>query len=429
MSAQEAELRARIDELSSKIDLQPALLKELERDRSLARRQLNAVADPLERLPLEISSEIFLRTLDAFPRPGDRHIPMLLLNICNAWTIIALSIPALWTAIRIGFPCAEGLTQVLPLWFGRAHNRSLSLSLQGDLDSFTPRVSAVIWEHGAHLKHLEIWDGQDNRLHYDERDKNMIVLFGGTTGPLPLLESLTPETSSPQRGFLAPQIFELLSLAPKIVSCIFRDIEYWHNLDVVSETLEIPSLRRLMFGNHEHYPDIDKGILKCLSLPALEALSVSVALGDLWSFLKRSSPPLQELVLGLPNHDSIRLHQSLHLIPSLARFKIWVPDAQAVVALFVALADSPSLLPKLQRLVVRTMPRHPPPTSPYISQFSWPTLLRVLSTRRFQFHISSVTEPPVDVLAALRELAADGIKIYIGTRERNFVDLPSEGAI
>ncbi|KAJ7657481.1 hypothetical protein B0H17DRAFT_870855, partial [Mycena rosella] len=65
-----------------------------------------AVRDPVSRLPLEISSEIFIQCLPSTsnPQPGARDIPMLLLNICNAWTDIALSTPALWEAIHIQFP-------------------------------------------------------------------------------------------------------------------------------------------------------------------------------------------------------------------------------------------------------------------------------------------------------------------------------------
>ncbi|KAJ7748784.1 hypothetical protein DFH07DRAFT_713969, partial [Mycena maculata] len=63
-------------------------------------REVLAVHDPLARLPLEISSEIFLQCLPPLPEPGAHHVPMLFLNICNAWTSIALSTPALWASIH-----------------------------------------------------------------------------------------------------------------------------------------------------------------------------------------------------------------------------------------------------------------------------------------------------------------------------------------
>ncbi|KAJ7328941.1 hypothetical protein DFH08DRAFT_1084414 [Mycena albidolilacea] len=84
MSIQESKrlvLRPRIEELSSEILLQKELLKKLEHDKILVKRELNAVADPVARLPLELSSEIFLQSLDPLPKPQPRarHAPMLLL--------------------------------------------------------------------------------------------------------------------------------------------------------------------------------------------------------------------------------------------------------------------------------------------------------------------------------------------------------------
>ncbi|KAJ7774949.1 hypothetical protein B0H16DRAFT_1408086, partial [Mycena metata] len=92
------DIEARIDELSAEIERQKNILDQLERSRKVAYRQLNAIRDPVARLPLEISSEIFLQCLSLSPRPpaDPRVAPMLLLNICNAWTNIALSNPALW---------------------------------------------------------------------------------------------------------------------------------------------------------------------------------------------------------------------------------------------------------------------------------------------------------------------------------------------
>ncbi|KAJ7896344.1 hypothetical protein B0H14DRAFT_2333362 [Mycena olivaceomarginata] len=141
MSAQE--LHTHIEELSSEITLQKKLL--------------NTVMDPLARLPLEISSEIFLQCIrvnpnctarqgNPSPRPmaGARQVPMLLLNVCNAWSAIALSTPAVWSAIQINFPCTEGLTQLLPIWFQCAGNQPLYISLCGDLSNLN-NPGSVIW--------------------------------------------------------------------------------------------------------------------------------------------------------------------------------------------------------------------------------------------------------------------------------------------
>ncbi|KAJ6558227.1 hypothetical protein B0H19DRAFT_132460 [Mycena capillaripes] len=125
------ELRARIAKLSAEIELHKDVLKKLEQDKSLVQRQLNAVLDPVAQLPLEISSEIFLQSLPILPKPGLNNVPMLLLNICSAWTDIALSTPDLWTAINITFPSAEGSEDGARTWLQRAGNCPLSISLVG----------------------------------------------------------------------------------------------------------------------------------------------------------------------------------------------------------------------------------------------------------------------------------------------------------
>ncbi|KAJ7851546.1 hypothetical protein B0H13DRAFT_1643911, partial [Mycena leptocephala] len=98
------DLRARIEKLLTEIDLQKEVLKKLEHDKSLLQRQLNTALDPVARLPFEISSEIFLQSLPDFVEPGAHHAPMLLLIICNTWTNVVLSTPALWASIHIAFP-------------------------------------------------------------------------------------------------------------------------------------------------------------------------------------------------------------------------------------------------------------------------------------------------------------------------------------
>jgi hypothetical protein len=148
---------------------------------------------------------------------------------------------------------------------------------------------------------LEIYDD----FHYDEdSDKvidRIIDIFSDdpTPRPLPLLETLTVNTMNVKRGFLSPQILQLLLLAPSIVSCTFENIVRWHDLDVTLEKLVVPTFRRLMPGNRG-----DAKILDRLSLPRLDVLSVSIAIpGDdlrLFSSLARSSPPSPRTGPGTP---------------------------------------------------------------------------------------------------------------------------------
>ncbi|KAJ7242388.1 hypothetical protein B0H12DRAFT_1236782 [Mycena haematopus] len=407
------ELRARIMELDTEINLQRELLKKLEHDKSLVQRQLNAVFDPMARLPLEICSEIFLQSLSPLPQPGASDVPTLLLNICNAWSAIALSTPDLWSAIQIEFPCTDGLARLLRIWFERAHNRPLSVLLHGDLTSWDRSFSAVIWRHGAQLKHLEIVD-LDYYYEDDEDDERQVHFFAGTIAePLSLLEHLTIRSPTP-----GDEILELLSLAPNLVVCAL-DYNLMHGSDTSENPVLNLSLRQLTFGDQSDWYSGDHcndALLSRLSLPALKTLSLPMSClsaGDFLRFMKRSTPPLQDLVMGWDYHvtDSIGLRECLDLIPSLARFDLRRPNALIMADLSAALADSPSLLPNLCSLTIQTFDRT------LISDSSWRMLARAVSNRRIQFHVLGRFYPslalPEDVLAAFQELVGDGIEIHI----------------
>ncbi|KAF7328735.1 hypothetical protein MVEN_02502200 [Mycena venus] len=179
-----------------------------------------------------------------------------------------------------------------------------------------------------------------------------------------------------------------------------------------------------MFGRDAGYPDSDDNILNFLSLPTLEALSVSfrqLHIADLVSFLERSSPPLQVLIAGegLGSSDFIKLHRCLTLVPTVTCFEIWWPDPNIVVDLFTALADSASLLPNLRYLTIHHVDES------NILDSSCETLIRALSARRTELQVVRIIfddrPPPVDLLDALRKLVADGMEIYIGTKERNYI--------
>ncbi|KAJ7464801.1 hypothetical protein B0H11DRAFT_2285063 [Mycena galericulata] len=422
------ELEARIEKLSADIAGQKKILADLEKSKSRVQRQLNAVRDPVARLPLEISSEIFLQCLPHFSEPGPHHVPMLFLNICNAWTDIALSIPALWATIRIAIPCAEGFVELLETWLQRAGSHPLSVSLSNNFDNSDPGVAPLIWQYGQQLKHLEFCYGKkDDGYEFIDID----ILGCSSPDPLPLLETLTirclidPPGDS-DLGYYAPQILELLRRAPNLVECMFDDVQTVHGFHDIKETLVLPNLRRLTFGNGTDNPQSDDRILMRLTTPRLESLSVSV-LGisgdDLLSFLERSSPPLRELVLGdaLDSDDFEGLNESLRLVPTLARLELrsW-PVTRRLDELVPA--SLPGLLPDLRSLTIGFYLPEP---------LWWETLLRVLTARRAQIQIVfiefggevSSCKIAANILAGFKELVAGGMKIHIGNQAQNLLDL------
>ncbi|KAJ7680714.1 hypothetical protein DFH06DRAFT_427415 [Mycena polygramma] len=425
MSVQD--LRARIVKLSTDIETHKTLLKQLEREKCLVQRRLNAALDPVARLPLEISSEIFLHCLPALPDPSARHAPMLLVNVCNAWADIAISTSALWATIHITFPVDERFRNVISIWLRRACNRPLSVSLRGKVNK---DVAGTIWRHGLQLKHLNICcDGEtrdvDDSGYSDDEDR--IDIFGGSPGSLPLLKSFTicGLTSTDVRGgYSASQFLALFRLAPNLVECTIDHIFPMLDLQNVDEILVLPALRRLVF---DQLDSNDDEILKCLSLPKLQTLSIplsEIRPDNLLSFLQRSSPPLQELTVGFS--EFAELADSLRLVPTLTSFEHWC-HVDRVTELFVALTESPSLLPNLHRLILRLYTSTPPP----LPHSTLNTLLAALWTRRTQLRVvhldlqcglETVLEPLAPyILASFSELMQDGMEVYIGPKSHNLV--------
>ncbi|KAJ7915577.1 hypothetical protein B0H13DRAFT_2453881 [Mycena leptocephala] len=401
------EIQARIAKLSTDIDLQKEVLRQLEQSKSAAQRELNAIRDPVARLPLEISSEIFLLCLPLQPMPGADDAPMLLLNICNAWTDIALSTPALWAAIHINFPHGEGFKEVITIWLQRARNRPLTISLDGEFDQ---SVAPFIWQHAQQLKHLEILCYRYGGDSDEGSDGGFDLLEGTSPGPLSVLETLIVDGEYPG------EVLELLQLAPKLVECTFLDRVH-SDFEQVDKMLILPTLRRMMFGKVTKCPSGDDNILNGLSLPALEMLSLplhEVTVDDFFSFLDRSSPPLQELLIDgrIFGLDFIRLAECLHLIPTLTRFELWRPRSRSVASIFTALADSLYLLPNLQSLTIHMGAQQ---VNEFHSDGLWQTILRALSARRTQLRVLHVNL--ADILAAFAELVQDGMQIHIGSQK------------
>ncbi|KAJ7902852.1 hypothetical protein B0H14DRAFT_3422312 [Mycena olivaceomarginata] len=417
MSCQAEQLRARIGNLETEIDLQKRLLRKLEDDKRIAQRQLNAVLDPVACLPLEISSEIFAQSLGPFqslgPEAGALHIPMLLLSICSAWTDIALATPALWVAIHITFPCAPGMKELLPIWFERAHNCPLSVSLSGV--PFNQDVLSVIWKQGQQLQHFEMDKGDGRGTRGGIR---RLWEDHSPVGPLPSLQTLAIRGwSSGGYTFSFRQISELLHMSPNLTECILCDLEITDDAEVAKADIVLPKLRRLIFGE----PGIflfNNVVLDCLSLPRLELLSISLpdeeAWDDLLSFLKRSSPPLRELTVKFDGLGISNLPQYLCLVPDLRRFEVWWPKCHVMEELFAMLAESPSLVPNLNTLVILN------PKS--FSGSFWTALLRTLAAHCTELHVFCL-EVPEPLFAsempapshidAFRELAVGGTRVRI----------------
>ncbi|KAJ7766901.1 hypothetical protein B0H16DRAFT_1522769 [Mycena metata] len=151
------ELEARIDKLANEI-------KELQHQKCATQRQLNALRDPVERLPLEISSEIFLQCpfehdgLGQMGQSKPQMAPLLLLQICRAWTNIASYTPALWARVHMDRPRAN----ILQVWLQRARNHALAVSLRRTLSL---DLALVLRRHSEQLTNLYLRLAECNMTH------------------------------------------------------------------------------------------------------------------------------------------------------------------------------------------------------------------------------------------------------------------------
>ncbi|KAK7028367.1 F-box domain-containing protein [Favolaschia claudopus] len=419
------DLRARITNLDHEIVLQQQLLQKLKKDRCFAKRELNAVLDPVACLPLELSSEIFLQCLDPVPQVGAHCTPMLFLNVCHAWSDIALSTPLLWASIGIFFPRAPNFQTLLRLWLRRANDYPLSISLTGLFDY---AVVSDIWEHSAQITHLDICLDDSDRDEDEDSDQEYYPEYElwhpEATGPelLPSLKTLTIRAGAGECRSLSlssAHLHRLLNLSPNLIECVFRDVI---SVGDAQELLLLPSLRRLEFKQSSECPYLEDGFLKSLSLPGLQVLSASFSALHDWEileFLERSSPPLREFCLGRLMKLAT-LEKCLQLLPDLSHFEIRWRDLSEVQELLLMLSNSYSLISRIHTFVVdvdtfRIIDKD-------FSAALWRDLSALLTTRRthlHQFHIifplplsySHMLPIPPDTHRVFKELVATGTDV------------------
>ncbi|KAJ7102808.1 hypothetical protein C8R44DRAFT_859038 [Mycena epipterygia] len=425
------ELQAYIEEVSSDIEGQKDLeaLKKLRQDKNAAQRQLNAILDPVARLPFELSSEIFQCLYDIFPyfpTPNASKCPMLLLNISHAWTQIALATPALWADLKIDRRSANFI-KLLRIWLERAHNCPLSISIDNTTDNrhndlFSDvDVTTLIRQYAHHLQNLDLVILCVN---------NNPDLSTWTESSYPFLTTLAIYAFG-NPPFSSTAIRKFLNLAPNLVECNFQRVEFADGNAI--GTLVHTSLRHLTFGAPLSVGtgDIDSGdgILKNITLPGLQSLALSmmdIFTVDLVQFLQRSSPPLQKLTLDTNyNLDLSHLGAYLHLLPTLTHFALQLgggTDPYPPDTFFDELARNLSgSLPNLHTLMVRII-------DVVISQASYETLVQALSARRPRIAClkliwpgvyshdakASVSELRPDIYASFRQLVTDGMEIQFG---------------
>ncbi|KAJ6480312.1 hypothetical protein C8R45DRAFT_1100900 [Mycena sanguinolenta] len=436
MSTAAAErLRSLIEEASAEVSHHLASLKLAQEKKNELERQLNALNDPVARLPLEISSEIFMHCaataqyrsrsskyfLPSLPSvPHDRlaidRIPMVLLSICHEWTKIALSTAGLWTNVDIELPRGRGFDKLLELWLSRARHRSLSISLHGSVGVVGgPDVASTFgrWSHKLH--NLEL---------YPTRENDLGALFEGAE-PFLALKSLTMGFEEDHgRVGLIGAVLKMVRLAPTLEECTLNNVfavESDHRFR--AEPLVLPHLRFLDLASRNCRDD---DLVRYLTLPNLETLTVSrINWGTLDNFLERSSPPLRNLSVRHPNSLSagFNFFNLIHIC-MIAHLDLQYDTMGKDVLNQLGVQPPEECFPNLHTL--RIMNFSPKSFSPNIlsaalaARRGHHTPLQALVLRwRTRVH-AQVRGDASSIVAALREFS-DGMTIYVGTKRINMM--------
>ncbi|KAJ7235986.1 hypothetical protein C8J57DRAFT_1479332 [Mycena rebaudengoi] len=367
----------------------PPILLGLEcSSRTDMQRQLNRLLDPITRLPVEISSEIFILCLpDSGPAGYRRPNPgaaLLLPRICTAWADIAHSTHTLWDTIHIDFPHPEGFEHVFHSYLARAQSRGLAFTLTG----YDQRSFALLWPESA----------------------------------LPVASAnLTALTLYAPFALDPAGVLSMLRATLWLVECT---LIIAHHNGPRPDSLTLPCLQSLSLGKNSYACDLH--LLKYLSVPALRRLTILGIRNDVdealfVSFLTRLEAPLQSLHVKILCRYPVAYAKFLSLVPTLTC--LWLAwDNASECALFSDfLRSAPQgFLAQLRDLAI--VVKRP------VSDFH--PLCVVLSARRSQ--ITSFrfiyeedhrdTPPPPDVPLTLRQLAAEcEMKIHFGTTNTNYI--------
>ncbi|KAJ7174070.1 hypothetical protein C8R43DRAFT_1205119 [Mycena crocata] len=415
--ASQTELRLGITEVCSAIDLQNQVLRDLEKKKSGLQIQLNSILDPMARVPLEISSDIFLRCLpQEDPIPNKNTAPLVFLNVCHLWTNIALATPSLWDNMDIRDRRRAGFPQLMEKWFLRSGSRPLTVALSGTQNQ---AIRNEVYKNASRMQGLELFFPSGEHL------KKMKMSF-------PSLKTLAigqgqigyePDFNTEYRYSEYPSgCVDMLLAAPQLVDCTLSDLCYEaYSIHSVSTH---SSLKRLRF---EGEATKSMAVLHYLTLPALESLVIShfsINYDAFLRFLTRSAPPLRFLHMTPPEEwkdatGSAAITDFCRLVPGLVSLEVFSyigRTEQNALPNFLNAINGQDLLPILRKLSFRGYaPPHP----------AYETLIDVISARRGKlekFVLRGVPQSPdEDIIARLRQLVEGGTEILIARKSRNYL--------
>ncbi|KAJ7160281.1 hypothetical protein C8R46DRAFT_366441 [Mycena filopes] len=410
-----------LDPWSTRVNWLSVAISDLETKRSEARRELNTLHDPMARLPLEISSEIFMQYL-----AGSALTPKVFLRVCHLWRHIALSTPSLWTVLHADSLWHPGSGQRVEAWLARARSLPLFISLNGHVST---EVSAVLEQHAPQVQTLLLGIESPEQL-----DTTITMSF------LTLQKLYIENWAGCGNSYLGACL-ETMRRVPTLTSCEFIAMRELHAEEARDSRRHLihSTLRQLRLGKphngHERMSwrlPTSSRLLPFLTLPSLEDLLISqfdIPNTEFLSFLRRSSPPLQTLHMTVC--PTALEYDWVPLVPSLASLTL-ISDCHTVAPIPVLdqMARDRDILPNLVDLSITCWPT---------THEDYEDLMTVLISRgashRTQLRSFQLIFPFDDtyfgapcrrpngrVIEVLRELAVkEGIHIHIGPQSENYV--------
>ncbi|KAJ7636750.1 hypothetical protein FB45DRAFT_907248 [Roridomyces roridus] len=399
------ELHERIEGLSQAITRQKELLRELEQQRSDARLDLNAILDPVARLPVEVASHLFWQCIPGALDFETSHLrpASLLLRICRRWRAIALATPCLWATIDDAHLPLKDFRGLLELWLARAQSHPISLAMH--------------WSDG--FDSTQVVRANTHRI------QNLTMMYPrGGMKVVPAFDALRCLTIDGfyTHGVESPaELLQVLRGAPNLVEANFLHLSFRSGFLDDVEVLTHSSLRHLRFGKAlEEYNsgdalDSDPIITQRLTLPCLQTLCYTGGTGyscaaDLLAFLKRSSAPLRHLQLTLHGvHIHSRAVECLPLLSGVTNLDILQPDHE-LTQNFTSLVAAPGLLPALRKLSI---------IAGRVDSVGYRTILDELRRRRRVIQsfrlvvVDDSTGPEEALVDSFRELMENGMDIHI----------------
>ncbi|KAJ6560378.1 hypothetical protein B0H19DRAFT_1376147 [Mycena capillaripes] len=396
-----AELRARLAEIDAEMVQQYQRLKELHDSRVSVQSLLNAaLVYPVLTLPVEITSEIFVRCLPiGNARVLLKEAPFLLLKICRQWREIALSTPRLWTTLDIdvislrrgvnGLFTSEWV-DLAEEWLRRARGHPLWVTLRHPVEEYYPDNIDLrfIKNISSQLESLEVSGLEQEedpsfqqplafpllkRLVFapavagspissywsaffrSAPQLRELFLFREIEMPTPLPWHQLTEFLG--RNFQLNHCLDILRLAPNLGRGEFS-IQFYHGPDSL-ESVTHPRLRYLTLApdtEGEFRPALD--FLKLVTLPTLETLDIRLMTElvpeRLEDFFSRSSPPLRHLaVCPDSGYEFSYWERTFRLIPELDELQLVCRDTEIQMEFIKAFcAGEDRLFPQLRVLIL-----------------------------------------------------------------------------